>query len=224
MFGAVGMKHFFDRPLALAPRDITAVGSAVFEVKTDDPVVEFFENGDRREAFAAGDVVADMEVEPDGGTQLQEGIGFVHGRVVARVVVEGDPDIVFGGEGREFLGHGIGALGGNTDAAEGLGGLKIERDLFVRGAEGDFVERKINPGVVVEFAELTTLRGLGRAGGFGGFFGGRGRGGLLFRSGGGDADAGELQDGPAHEFDFAKAAWENPAQPFPLRMGTCCGS
>ena len=106
MFGAVGMKHFFDRPLALVPRDITAVGSAVFEVKTDDPVVEFFENGDRREAFVAGDVVADMEVEPDGGTQPQGGIGFVHGRVVARVVVEGDPDLCLAAKGASFLAMG----------------------------------------------------------------------------------------------------------------------
>ena len=130
------------------------------------------------------------------------------------MIVKGDPHCVFGGEGREFLGHGVGALGGDADTAEGLGDLEVEINFLVGRTEGNFVEVNVYAGVVVELAERAALRELGGAGGGGRFFRGRQCGGFLFRPSGGDADSGELLNGAAHEVDFAESTVQNTAESF----------
>ena len=65
------LEHFPDRRLTLAPRQVGPVGGPVLQMQAHDAVVILLDHGNRRQAFRAGHVMADVEIEADERPDLE---------------------------------------------------------------------------------------------------------------------------------------------------------
>ncbi len=73
------------------------------------------------------------------------------------MVVEGDPDLVLVGEGRELLGHWLRTLQSDASAAQRLGHLEVEVDRLIRLAKADLMNVDVDACIIVHFPQLRAL-------------------------------------------------------------------
>ena len=91
----------------------------------------FLQHGNGRLALRAGDVVADVDVQPDVLAEFQDGVELVHLRQIVGVVVKTDPDLVLVRKRGDARGEDGIALGGHAGAAQRLGHEEVELDFLI---------------------------------------------------------------------------------------------
>ena len=140
--------------------------------------------------------MADVEVQADVLTELEDRIVVFHLRQVVGVVVEADPDLVLVRKRCHTRGEDGVALGGHASAAQRLGHEEAELDLLIRLPEAHLVDVNVDARVVIHLPQITALRELL----------------LPLRVGGLALDAREVLDRSAHEFRLAEAVIEQCLQ------------